>query len=513
MARDRRQDARLDRGLSATILVGVVAPSPELSVVCKSCGSEVSPYVTECPYCGTRLRKRAPKLERQGAKSCARRESRADKRRRKAAERRQRRERGRFESLAVAGRPYATIAAIAAPALLLIVERAPTSTVDRPRRDRRAGRLRVVALPGGALGLRRPRLPLLRRRRARDLRARGRASGSAPSRRCCCDRLRVARDARRRRARPGLRRRRSRSPPAATASRSGSSPPGSSSATPSARSDPTVEYDRIGVAVAAAVLLLLPVVDDLANVSAGLAGGLVGGACGLSAALGRAPRRREQVHARSPTSSTPTWSSTARARTTSCAGCARRPTRRRRHRGDADRPRPGRAHDAARARDRRPAGDRGRHLHRLLGDLHRPRPARRRRARRLRARARSAPRSPAATSSEAGLADRIDLRIGPGGRDARAALPADEPFDFAFIDADKHGLPRLLRGVPARGCGPAAWSCSTTCCRRPRARPARRRRAGEAIWRAERALAADERVDLAMAGIADGITIALRRKT
>jgi len=38
----------------------------ELSVVCKNCGSEVSPYVTECPYCGARLRKRAPKLERRG---------------------------------------------------------------------------------------------------------------------------------------------------------------------------------------------------------------------------------------------------------------------------------------------------------------------------------------------------------------------------------------------------------------------------------------------------------------
>jgi membrane associated rhomboid family serine protease len=40
--------------------------SPDLFVVCKSCGSEVSPYVTECPYCGTRLRKRAPKIERNG---------------------------------------------------------------------------------------------------------------------------------------------------------------------------------------------------------------------------------------------------------------------------------------------------------------------------------------------------------------------------------------------------------------------------------------------------------------
>jgi membrane associated rhomboid family serine protease len=37
---------------------------PDLFVVCKNCGSEVSPYVTECPYCGQRVRKRAPKLDR-----------------------------------------------------------------------------------------------------------------------------------------------------------------------------------------------------------------------------------------------------------------------------------------------------------------------------------------------------------------------------------------------------------------------------------------------------------------
>jgi membrane associated rhomboid family serine protease len=43
-----------------------VSSGPDLFVVCKSCGSEVSPYVTECPYCGTRLRKRAPKLDRGG---------------------------------------------------------------------------------------------------------------------------------------------------------------------------------------------------------------------------------------------------------------------------------------------------------------------------------------------------------------------------------------------------------------------------------------------------------------
>ncbi|MGI8802768.1 MAG: rhomboid family intramembrane serine protease [Solirubrobacteraceae bacterium] len=38
----------------------------DLFVVCKNpeCGEEVSPYITECPYCGARLRKRAPKLDR-----------------------------------------------------------------------------------------------------------------------------------------------------------------------------------------------------------------------------------------------------------------------------------------------------------------------------------------------------------------------------------------------------------------------------------------------------------------
>ncbi|MGI8428372.1 MAG: rhomboid family intramembrane serine protease [Solirubrobacteraceae bacterium] len=43
-----------------------MSTGPDLFVICKSCGSEVSPYITECPYCGNRLRKRAPKLDRDG---------------------------------------------------------------------------------------------------------------------------------------------------------------------------------------------------------------------------------------------------------------------------------------------------------------------------------------------------------------------------------------------------------------------------------------------------------------
>jgi len=84
-----------------------------LSVVCKSCGAEVSPYVTECPYCGTRIRKRAPKLERRGDELSAR-------------EPRRRRMRKRLPRLSAVGadRPFATIALIVAPAILLLVIRA-----------------------------------------------------------------------------------------------------------------------------------------------------------------------------------------------------------------------------------------------------------------------------------------------------------------------------------------------------------------------------------------------------
>src|SRR3954454_11958866 len=44
----------------------VMSSGPDLYLVCKSCGAEVSPYITECPYCGTRIQKRAPKLDRGG---------------------------------------------------------------------------------------------------------------------------------------------------------------------------------------------------------------------------------------------------------------------------------------------------------------------------------------------------------------------------------------------------------------------------------------------------------------
>ena len=90
---------------------------PELSVVCKSCGSEVSPYVTECPYCGHRLRKRAPALERSGDEIKVR-ESRRERRRR------ERRERAPLREPRIDARPWATIVTLLASAVVLVVGRA-----------------------------------------------------------------------------------------------------------------------------------------------------------------------------------------------------------------------------------------------------------------------------------------------------------------------------------------------------------------------------------------------------
>jgi membrane associated rhomboid family serine protease len=89
----------------------------ELSVICKNCGSEVSPFVTECPYCGARLRKRAPKLERRGDALEAQ-EPRRKRRRRRTPRP------GRPSFAVSADRPYATISIVAVSAILLLVQKA-----------------------------------------------------------------------------------------------------------------------------------------------------------------------------------------------------------------------------------------------------------------------------------------------------------------------------------------------------------------------------------------------------
>jgi membrane associated rhomboid family serine protease len=246
----------------------------ELSVVCKSCGSEVSPYVTECPYCGARLRKRAPKLERRGDAIEA-----------KKPRRRPRRGRG-FGRSPIAAldsvRPYATLSIIAASALVLLAQRAtgdpltdfgaiagpvgsewwrylaaPFAYLDvgylfvvavalaffAPGIERRIGSVSTLLLlvACGALGM----LAADGIETALDdvtLAAGG--NGIALGALGAWFMLRRA----------------------------------------ESRGAIDEEYDVIGVAVCAAVLLALPIFEDSANVIAGLGGGLVGVLAGLSAA-------------------------------------------------------------------------------------------------------------------------------------------------------------------------------------------------------------------------------------
>jgi membrane associated rhomboid family serine protease len=76
--------------------------NPDLFVICKSCGAEVSPYITECPYCGNRLRKRAPKIDREGKVSEPK------TRRRPTAPSLSRLRRGEMPGIRADSRPYAT---------------------------------------------------------------------------------------------------------------------------------------------------------------------------------------------------------------------------------------------------------------------------------------------------------------------------------------------------------------------------------------------------------------------
>jgi membrane associated rhomboid family serine protease len=97
----------------------VSSGGPDLFVICKHCKAEVSPYITECPYCGSRLRKRAPKLDRHGRPAAKER----GQRRRLPAPSLGPLRRGEIPGIRVDARPYATLAIVLASALLLVLVR------------------------------------------------------------------------------------------------------------------------------------------------------------------------------------------------------------------------------------------------------------------------------------------------------------------------------------------------------------------------------------------------------
>ena len=115
--------------------------------------------------------------------------------------------------------------------------------------------------------------------------------------------------------------------------------------------------------------------------------------------------------------------------------------------------------------------------------------------------------------AEAGVADRVDLRLAPALEtlDALLADGAEGTFDFAFVDARKSEYPdyhervvRLLRSGGLAAYDNVLWGGAV-------ADESKQDEDTLAIRRLNDRLATDERVTIAMLPLADGVTLARKR--
>lgn len=107
----------------------------------------------------------------------------------------------------------------------------------------------------------------------------------------------------------------------------------------------------------------------------------------------------------------------------------------------------------------------------------------------------------------AGLSDRIELRLGHAA-DTLRALPADETFDLAFIDADKTGYIRYWDSVvPLIRSGGVILADNTLSNGRV-VDPASTDESARAIRAFNEHALADARVELVLLPIGDGLTLA-----
>jgi predicted O-methyltransferase YrrM len=113
---------------------------------------------------------------------------------------------------------------------------------------------------------------------------------------------------------------------------------------------------------------------------------------------------------------------------------------------------------------------------------------------------------------EAGVASRIDLRLGPAVATLDGLIAAGEPpYDFAFIDADKvsydayyERVLRLLRPGGLIAIDNVLWNGKV-------ADPRANDEDTAALKALNRKLQGDQRIDLAMLPIGDGLTLARKR--
>jgi membrane associated rhomboid family serine protease len=262
----------------------------EFGVVCSNCGEEVSAYVTECPYCGTRLRKRAPKLERHGDE-LAPRETRRAKRRRERAERRERME-GYRAIVGEGDRPWAVISIVAVGIVGVLVQRAfslPITDLGAIIGTSEVEWWRYLAAPFAY-----PDVTYLFACSLGIV-----IFGSAVESRLgtvstlilivACGSLGTL-------AAVGIEDALEAGSTTFLAAGGNGIALGLVTAwallkAAELRADPDEDVEVIGAAVAAAVLIMLPLVEDFASVFVGLSGALVGAACGLVASLARREKK------------------------------------------------------------------------------------------------------------------------------------------------------------------------------------------------------------------------------
>jgi caffeoyl-CoA O-methyltransferase len=110
----------------------------------------------------------------------------------------------------------------------------------------------------------------------------------------------------------------------------------------------------------------------------------------------------------------------------------------------------------------------------------------------------------------AGVADRIELRIGPALETVRA-LPAEPTFDLAFIDADKTGYPGYWEEVVPR-VRPGGLVLVDNVLRQGEvADPDVHDEGVDAVREMNDRAVRDDRVDVVLLPLADGLTVARRR--
>jgi caffeoyl-CoA O-methyltransferase len=115
--------------------------------------------------------------------------------------------------------------------------------------------------------------------------------------------------------------------------------------------------------------------------------------------------------------------------------------------------------------------------------------------------------------SEAGVRDRIDLKLGPAAATLDDLLASGQAgtFDFAFVDADKEGYVgyyercfELLRPGGILAFDNTLWGGSV-------ADPTNQKEGTVAIRRLNEMLLSDQRISLSLLPIGDGLTLARKR--